>query len=165
MNPLQLINGIDLATFASRFPLPYVVRALTPWEAVAAGLPTDVQQWIFEQPFEYESDRFGRIEIEAGRTTDFASVPRGLQNFLQNDSPVILLASAPHDKLFETLGETFPGGPILTFDECNQLLTEAMFYLGATGFQRAAVYKAVSEGGRTLWNSHCDALNKPERKA
>jgi hypothetical protein len=161
VSDLILENGITAATFASRFPLPYIVRALSPWEAVAAGLDPVVH----EQPFIYESDKFGRIYVEAGRTTDFASVPRGLQNFLQNDSPVILLASAPHDKLFETLGEQYPGGPLLTFDQCNEVLTEAMYYLGAKEFQRAAVYKAVSLGGKTLWNAHCDALNKPERKA
>lgn len=165
MSMLGLINnGISKDMFQAHFPLPYVVRALSPWEAVACGLDPEVQQWRFEQPFIYESDKFGRIYIEADRTTDFASIPRGLQGFLQNDSPVILLASAPHDRLFETLGERYPNGEILTFDQCNQVLTEAMYYLGATSWQRAAVYKAVSAGGKSLWNQHCDDQDKPNRK-
>jgi hypothetical protein len=162
---LPLKNRIDEATFQAHFPLPYVVRALSPWEAKACGLDPEIQQWRFELPFVYVSDKFGRIETEAGRTTDFASIPRGLQSWLQNDSPVILLASAPHDRLFETLGVTGPEGTILSFTHCNDVLTEAMYYLGATSFQRAAVYKAVMQGGKTLWNHRCDEQGKPERKA
>lgn len=164
MSELILRNGATEAVFKARFPLPYVVRAMTPWEAVAAGLNPEVQQWVFEQPFIYESDAYGRIYIDAGRTTDFASIPRAFQNCLQNDAPVILLASAPHDKLFETLGEIYPGGPVLTFGECNAVLTEAMYYLGATEFQRSAVYSAVSIFGKGIWNQRCDELNEPDRK-
>ena len=81
-------------------------------------------------------------------------------------APPRLLASAPHDRLFETLGERYPGQaePPLTFDECNQVLTEAMYYLGATAVQRAAVMKAVTYGGKSLWNAHCDELKQPDRK-
>ena len=165
MTPFVLHNDITAEAFAHRFPLPYVVWALSPWQARDCGLDLAVQQWRYVQRFGYLSDTYGWIEIEAGRITDFASIPRGLQNLLQNDSPQILLASGPHDKLFETLGETRPGGPVLTFEQCNKLLVEAMYYLGATDLQRWAVFEAVQTGGKSLWNKRCEELGKPERRA
>lgn len=152
MNPLILSNKITEEEYSKRFPLPFVVSALNPWEAARKSLSPDRTWWKFSSPFSYVSDRFGRIDIEAGFITDFASIPPALRSKIDDDSPEMLRASAPHDKLFSTKGVIPHSGKILTFTECNQLLTEAMYYCGASGLLRAEVFAAVELFGKSHWN-------------
>ena len=169
---LILANNVCEASYKLRFPAQPVLRPLTPWETVQTPYPLgSTQQWALVEPFIYQSDRFGQIAIPAtplpvgktGFVTDLASIPSLLQNALQNDSPQILCASIIHDWGFWMAGEVMPGR-VLTFDQVNELLAEAMWYLNATDLQRNAVFSAVHVGGRGDWNADCDRVGHPERK-
>lgn len=167
-------NGIPETAFKARFPLPYCTQALTPWEAQERGLDWTVQQWVFTAPFIYVSDKFGEIYIPCGFTTDGASVPLKLQSIIGRTDRRILFPSAAHDWLYCQCGLT--GQPLdertatlldgqgllepnqltrrLTFDQVNEVLTEAMYYCGADAVLRAEVKFAVQNGGKTIWNRH-----------
>lgn len=171
---LLLENGIPEPAFKARFPLPYCTRALSPWEAQEHGLDWSVQQWAFTAPFIYVSDKFGQVYIPCGFTTDAASVPSRLQSIIGRTDRRILFPSAAHDWLYSRCGLT--GQPLdgktavllekqgllepnqltrrLTFDQANELLTEAMYYCGASASLRAEVKFAVQEGGKETWNRH-----------
>jgi len=179
MPQLILPNHIDEHAFRAAFPLPYQTRALSPWEAYGLGLNHKVQWWYFEEPFEYHSAKFGPICIPKGAITDAASVPLRLQSLIGRTDPTIIFASAPHDWLFDTCGMTEqPLGPQtllllddqgllepgqttrrLTFDQCNEVLIEAMGICGASKAMRHLVFLAVKNGGKKLWN----AKNPPRK--
>ena len=148
---LILHNNISEADFLARFPDPYCVKALIPWEAHRAGLNHKIQQWRFTSNFRYYSDRFGWITIPAGTVTDFASIPRFARSIIDDDSPTILFGSAPHDRLFAV--PFTDSGRELTLREVNQVLLEAMWYCGAGRAERAAVFAAVQSGGAVIWNN------------
>lgn len=150
--PLVLRNGITQAMFLQHFPLPFVVRALTPWEARDKGLDWSRTWWEFVKPFAYVSDRFGRVDIAEGTITDFASSPSQLKSVVDDDSPTILFASAPHDKAFEA-GGVLPSGREITFSEANELLTEAMYYCGSEASERAVVRLIVERFGGEHWSA------------
>lgn len=145
-----LHNGITEELFLSRFPDPYLVRALSPFEADKEKLDSWQDQWRFEQPFRYVSDRFGLVTVPAGMITDFASIPAAVRNIIDDDSPLILFASAPHDWLFGAKGQR-AGMPPMSFHDCNLLLVEAMYYCGAPEAIRGIVFEAVQIGGRAHW--------------
>ena len=185
MSDLVLNNGVTEAAFLARFPLPYCTRALTPWEAQRLGLDPTEQQWIFTAPFTYISDRFGPITTPVQDTSDGASVPDRLQSVVGRTDEKILFASAPHDHLYENLGLTdqpldaktlellaaqgllAPGQVTrrLTKEQCDELICEAMFYLGADKELRSEVMFAISVGGKTIWNNRCDQRGLPQFKA
>lgn len=148
-------SKITKEQFMARFPLPYCVQAINPFRAKELGLSSDVVWWEFKLPFRYVSDKYGVVDIPAGFITDFASVPTCLESIISSDAPEILFASAPHDFLFEKHGKR-PGVPDLSFNDVNELLTEAMYYCGANSFQRAEVAIAVKIGGKKLWNKHAN---------
>ncbi|MDD5349490.1 MAG: hypothetical protein PHQ12_04690 [Chthoniobacteraceae bacterium] len=128
--------------------------------------------WIKGAPVIYRPD--GSLDISDSDTTDGASVPPKCQSFVGRHDPVILYPSAPHDKLFSHCGLTDqplddatmallakqgllePGQTTrrLTFEQCNDLLCEAMFYCGASKALRSEVYLVLQECGREVWNSH-----------
>ena len=171
---LILRNNVDEAAFKARFPLPYNTKALTVWEAQRMGLDWTEQQWMFLEPFIYNSDRFGQIYVPIAFTTDAASVPDRLESIIGRTDRRILFPSAAHDLLFTRCGLTdqllddktaallAQQGLLepeqtccrLTFDQCNELLVEAMWYCDADAELRGEVYLAVSEGGKAIWNAH-----------
>src|SRR6266487_2787100 len=92
--------SVSETEFKKRFPLPYQVQAVTIYEAARQGWATDRSYWQFLDPFRYVSPKWGPIEIPKGFYTDFASVPPALHSIIDDDSPIILFPSAPHDFLF-----------------------------------------------------------------
>jgi len=134
--------------FRQRFPLAFEVQAVTIYEAQRKGWATDRSYWQFLGPFQYVSPKWGPINIPKGFYTDFASVPPQLHSIIDDDSPIILFPSAPHDFLFTKRDEDGTRGWIsdtkqLTLTEVNNVLTEAMTFCGADAFTRGLVFNAV----------------------
>jgi hypothetical protein len=147
---IVLTNGIRESDFLAHFPLPFIVAALSPWEARDLNLDWTKTWWRFAEEFIYVSDRFGEIRIPKGFITDFASIPDKLESFYSSDERIMLLPSAPHDYVFG-LGGKLPDGRVLTFDQANDLMAEAQFYVGANGAQRAQIKSIITIFGRSHW--------------
>jgi len=94
--------------FKKRFPLPYQVQAVTIYEASRQGSATDRSYWQFLAPFQCVSSTWGPINIPKDFYTDFASVPPSLHPIIDDDSPIILFPSAPHEAM------SFCGANLLT---------------------------------------------------
>jgi hypothetical protein len=140
--------SVSETEFKKRFPLSYRVRAVTIYEAARQGWATDRSYWQFLAPFQYVSPEWGSINIPKGFYTDFASVPPSLHSIIDDDSPIILFPSAPHDFLFTKRDEDGTRGWIsktkqLTLTEVNRVLTEAMSFCGANFLTRELVFNAV----------------------
>lgn len=149
--PFVLPNNIDLAAFRQRFPDDFVIKNIDPWEMHALGLAPDRSWFRYMKQFSYISDRFGPVVMPEGAVSDLASTPPKTQFYIANDAPCIMLASGPHDKVCTqaadgTRGWTGTGAVRLSFASANDLIVEAMFYLGASAEQRAAVHAAVTWG-------------------
>lgn len=143
--------------FLRYFPKPYRVRAFTIYEAIRHGWPTDRSYWEFLEPFQYVSPQWGPIVIPKGFRTDFASVPPSLHSVIDNDSPIILFPSAPHDFLFTKRASDgtrgwLPSGKQLTLTEVNHVLTEAMSFCGANKLTRSVVFAAVELANQRVRN-------------
>ena len=141
--------------FKGRFPLPFRVRAVTIYEAKRQGWATDRSYWQFLGPFRYVSPKWGPIKISKGFYTDFASVPPALHSIIDDDSPIILFPSAPHDFLFTKRESDGTRGWIsktkqLTLTEVNRVLTEAMSFCGANLFTRELVFNAVELANESI---------------
>ncbi len=140
--------SVSETEFKKRFPSPYRVRGVTIYEAARQGWPTDRSYWQFLAAFQYVSPKWGPIDIPKGFYTDFASVPPSLHSIIDDDSPIILFPSAPHDFLFTKRDEDGTRGWIsktkqLTLTEVNRVLTEAMSFCGANFLTRELVFNAV----------------------
>jgi hypothetical protein len=140
--------SVSEAEFLKHFPLPFRVEAVTIYEAARQGWATDRSYWQFIGPFRYVSPKWGPIDIPKGFYTDFASVPPSLHSIIDDDSPIILFPSAPHDFLFTKRQSDgtrgwLPNGRQLTLTEVNRVLTEAMSFCGANLFTRELVFNAV----------------------
>jgi hypothetical protein len=134
--------------FKIRFPLAFRVQAVTIYEAKRKDWATDRSYWQFLAPFHYVSPKWGQIEIPEGFYTDFASVPPMLHSIVDDDSPIILFPSAPHDFLFTRRDEDGTRGWIsktkqLTLTQVNEVLKEAMSFCGANLATRELVFQAV----------------------
>ena len=140
--------SVPEAEFLKYFPLPFNVQAVNIYDAAKNGWVTDRTYWQFLDSFQYVSPKWGAIEIPKGFYTDFASVPPKLHSVIDDDSPIILYPSAPHDFLFTkrkadgTRG-WLPNGKQLTLTEVNHVLTEAMSFCGANAFTQDLVFAAV----------------------
>ena len=140
--------SVPEAEFKKRFPLAFRVRAVTIYEAQRKNWKTDRSYWQFLVPFRYVSPEWGPINIPKGFYTDFASVPPILHSIIDDDSPIILFPSAPHDFLFTKRDQDGTRGWIsktkqLTLTEVNRVLTEAMSFCGANFATRELVFNAV----------------------
>src|SRR5213596_1530105 len=140
--------SVSETEFKKRFPSPYRVGAVTIYEAARQGWPTDRSYWQFLARFQYVSPKWGSIDIPKGFYTDFASIPPSLHSIIDDDSPIILFPSAPHDFLFTKRDEDGTRGWIsktkqLTLTEVNRVLTEAMSFCGANFLTRELVFNAV----------------------
>ena len=142
--------------FKQRFPSPYRVESVSMYEAQRQGWKTDRSYWQFLKKFQYVSPLWGTIEIPKGFYTDFASVPPQLHSIIDDDSPLILLPSAPHDFLFTKRSSDGTRGWIgnkqLTLTEVNHVLTEAMSFCGADMFLRNVVLAAVELANQGIRN-------------
>jgi hypothetical protein len=149
--------SVSETEFKKRFPSPYRVRAVTIYEAARQGWVTDRSYWQFLAPFQYVSPTWGPINIPKGFYTDFASVPPSLHSIIDDDSPIILFPSAPHDFLFTRRDQDGTRGWIsktkqLTLTEVNRVLTEAMSFCGANFLTRELVFNAVELANQGIRN-------------
>jgi hypothetical protein len=141
--------GVPEPDFLQHFPLPYAVRAVTIYEADRHGWVTDRSYWEFIEPFRYVSAAWGPIDIPKGSFTDFASVPPSIHSVIDDDSPIILFPSAPHDFLFTKRPDKnntrgwVNNTKQLTLTQVNHVLTEAMAICGANLLTRNVVFAAV----------------------
>jgi len=146
--------SVPEAEFLKRFPLPYKVQAIDIYEAGKQGWVTDRTYWRFLDPFHYVSPTWGAIEVPGGFVTDFASVPPKLHSFIDDDSPIILYPSAPHDFLFTRHKDGtrgwLPNGKRLSLTDVNHVLTEAMSFCGANAFTRDLVFAAVELANESI---------------
>ncbi len=146
---LKFKPGVTEAVFLTHFPLPFKVQAITIYEAERRGWVTDRSYWQFLDPFRYVSAKWGAIDIPKDSYTDFASVPPKIHSIIDDDSPIILFPSAPHDFLFtkrpdknDTRG-WLNDQKQLSLTEVNHVLTEAMAICGANLLTRNIVFAAV----------------------
>jgi hypothetical protein len=157
--PLRAFRpSVPETEFKKRFPLPYQVQAISIYEAQGHGWPTDRSYWRFLQPFQYVSLKWGAIDIPKDFVTDFASVPPKLHSVIDDDSPIILLPSAPHDFLFTKRSDKngtrgwVSDTKQLTLTEVNHILTEAMSLCGADMLTRNVVFAAVELANQGIKN-------------
>lgn len=102
--------------------------------------------FILQQPFVYESELLGRaIIVPVGQPTDYASIPRLLQNIFspvgKYDGPAVL-----HDYLYETNG--------VTRAQADGVLNEAMGVMGVGAVTRRLIYAGVRIGGWVPWRKY-----------
>ena len=145
---LRFAPGVPEAEFLRHFPLPFKVEAVTIYEAARHGWVTDRSYWQFLAPFQYVSATWGPIDIPQGFCTDFASVPPKFHSMIDDDSPIMLFPSAPHDFLFTKRKSDgtrgwLANGRQLTLTEVNRVLTEAMAICGADFATRELIFAAV----------------------
>ena len=103
------------------------------------------------------SPTWGPIIIPKGHYTDLASVPPKLHSVIDDDSPIMLYPSAPHDFLFEVRKPHGTRGWLrldkqLTLTEVNHVLTEAMQICGAGALVRDLVFAAVELANEPIRN-------------
>jgi len=110
---------------------------------------TEPRKGVFFAPFAYVSPSLGRIEIEAGFDTDFASVPRGLWNLYPPDGPYSPAAFI-HDFLYWNQSVAEGGSPILR-EQADKVFLEAMTDLGIGWLTRHILYRSVRIGGGIAW--------------
>lgn len=107
----------------------------------------DGVQWEVYEEFDFASEKLERIiRMKAGERTDFASVPRVLQNILgvtKSIGPSYGKPAALHDHAYRTLG--------LTFEEANDLFLEAMEATGVDRVVMMALYEAVKHYGEASY--------------
>src|SRR2546423_9975654 len=145
---LRFKPSVSEQEFLRHFPFPYQVQAVTIYEAEKQGWATDRSYWQFLDRFQYVSAQWGPIDIPKDFYTDFASVPPKLHSIIDDDSPIILFPSAPHDFLFTKREIDGTRGWLandkqLTLTEVNRVLTEAMAICGADFPTRELVFAAV----------------------
>lgn len=100
---------------------------------------------IFRAPFVFLSPSLGRIEIEEGFDTDYASVPRGLWNLYPPDgdySPAAWI----HDYLYWYQP--------CTREQADRVFLEGMTALGIGWFTRSVLFRSVRMGGGTAWDGN-----------
>ncbi len=124
------------------------LRALWPWEPEQRA--AKAQLWLTLEPLAYRSLQYGEIAVPAGFISDLASIPGAAKWYLDDDDPRILAAAIVHDYLYKNLG-ALPGGQVLTRQQADDILREAMLALGARPTQAALVYRMVRLFGGTHW--------------
>lgn len=90
----------------------------------------------------YFSERLEtRILIPINFETDFATIPKIIRFFIDNDSGVIRDAAVIHDYLYSTQSINFY--PLIDKDDADLILMDGMKDLGASFITRYTVYYAV----------------------
>lgn len=126
---------------SASFPLPPRVQ----WTAPRRG--------VFLAPFAFISPSVGRVEVEEGFDTDYASVPRGLWNLYPPDgeySPAAWI----HDALYWHQATAEINGKPVTREQADAVFLEGMTALGIGWFTRSILYRAVRLGGGTAWEDN-----------
>lgn len=120
------------------FPLPLHLERTGPGLAV------------LRQPFAFISPTLGRIVVEAGFDTDYASVPRLFWSLYPPDGSYTP-AAVIHDALY--FYQCAPAGNPrwITRAEADRVFLEAMTALGVPALRRRLLYTAVRAGGWLAW--------------
>jgi Protein of unknown function (DUF1353) len=100
--------------------------------------------------FVFLSPTLGRIEVESGFDTDYASVPRIFWSIYPPDGSYTE-AAVIHDALYfyQTAGLNRPA---ITRAQADTVFLEAMTALGVPWLRRRIIYAAVRSGGWIAWN-------------
>ena len=110
---------------------------------VLNGSPlSDGVQWRINGGFGYESNIGGLIQVPDGRCTDFASIPKPIQNVY----PVWYRygpAAVIHDEEYWLQNKTRA--------DADNILREAMLVLGVDEVTVAAIYSGVHLFGQAAW--------------
>lgn len=145
---------MDEQSFYQFFPRTFYVRALNKYEAERRGFLGKKTYWEYHEEFIFNSKVWGPIVVPSGFVTDFASVPKFLHGIYDDDCPILLFPSAPHDFLFLERQDGTRGwlsdGRQLSLHECNLVLIEAMEVCGASALDRANVLAAVEIANQPL---------------
>lgn len=130
--------------------------SLDPTADLRAVPSEDVQLWTLLHPFHFFIG--GTLFcIPENFVTDLASVPRALQSYLANDSPVILRPALVHDWLYQSQGkvpDVTGKEHAFTRAEADNVLFAAMQWCRASLDQRWLAWIAVRIGGGSIWASH-----------
>lgn len=122
------MTPVDVLAAQESFQSPLVVEYI------------DGRNWIVREEFVYVSPRMA-IHVPAGRETDFASIPRALWRWMSPTDWRIGKPAIVHDELYRN------PALLVTRQEADAELREAMKCVGANAFDRNAVYWAVRAGG------------------
>lgn len=96
-----------------------------------------------DAPLCYYSARLGiDIIVPSGFITDFATIPRAVRAFIDNDSGVIRDAAVVHDYLYSNESPNYH--PEINKLDADLILNEGMHDLGASWLKRTVVYYVVS---------------------
>lgn len=123
------------------FPLPLRLERTAPFRAITLA------------PFVFISAPLGRILVEEGFDTDYASVPRGLWNLYPPDGDYTP-AAVIHDALYWHQATAEHGGRRVTRAEADRCFLEAMEDLGIPLLRRRILYTAVRLGGGRAWENN-----------
>ena len=127
---LALLAGCTYRVGAlPRFDGPVVVEQHGPW-------------WIMWQALVYE-DVGRHVDVPAGFTTGFASVPRLFWAILPPDDPEYTGASIVHDRLYETCE--------LSRADSDRVFYQAMGVNGTPQWKRLVMYYAVRWFGASAY--------------
>jgi len=96
---------------------------------------------------EFQSDRFGDIEIPSGTLSDGASVPRMFWPIFSPFDGDYFDSAVLHDMIYRDRATKF------TRAEADLIFLEAMKSLGVGWFKRTLVYRAVRIGGAAPWRN------------
>lgn len=103
--------------------------------------------------FIFDSLLLGRIEVEAGFDTDYASVPRALWSLYPPDGDYTP-AAVIHDALYWHQATKESGGMPVNRAQADAAFLEAMEDMGIPLLRRRTLYRAVRMGGAAAWRKN-----------
>lgn len=116
------------------------------WRNVQVASTNEENVWITLSPMFYELKDGRTVCIRAGFKTDLASIPRCLWNLYPPFDVEYRAAAILHDGLYAS--------ELLTRQECDWLLLEAMQTQGNGWWARNVFWSAVRLGGASVWSKH-----------
>lgn len=126
---------------------------LAPWQLKERGYTAGSAIFVLEEPLRMVSSiAKGTLVVPAGFESDLASIPSWAYSiFMSSDDPRIELASWFHDLLYKNKGVVILESgdkTALTREQSDAILCfEGMYALGASTYQRSAVYLALRAFG------------------
>lgn len=150
---MRLIEELEQLEAEQAFvPPPFVLQAPTP---PAVQLFADGKHAVLTSPLAYAIARTGdQINVPAGFTTDFASIPGWAMALGCHPTGQYATAAVIHDYLY------WAGG--CTKDEADRLFLIAMYETRVPLIRRTAVYGAVLLGGHDAFDANAASRAKRE---
>lgn len=100
----------------------------------------------------YQSIKLDRVfTVPRGTQTDFASIPRFIKFWMDNDGGFIRDAAVVHDYLYSV--DSTKKYPLITRKIADRVIVEGMKDLGASWVKRQAVYWALRMAGWVAYKS------------